>query len=1076
MNGSALQGALLVSIVAVLVSSSTANGLNEPTHELINAQAVGNSSLNQVLRDHLGVSEGVDRLFRARNETHSVLRWIELGGTREDAGTLGGNITGTNRYFRHFHDPLLPWDRSGLLHPLILPPRFTRFESSVHWAQLENQDSISSFGNFSWRDARRYFRTALTDPAPAIREQAFADTFRALGQIMHLIVDASVPEHVRNDIHPMGEVLDRLGLVGNYEYWVLAQHRNSGTQPGFIRDFLSTPMDPDEEILRIPIPDSESVAQVPIARLFDSDRYTGDNPEVTAESRIGIAEIANANFFSEDTHRGEYPYPALANLETFTRIYSQNGQERTYYRKRVAGLAVEPIAAECPLADPTQTVSLCPDEDVWRETARHMLPRAVRYSRAFLDYFFRGKLDVDLVEDLEDPSLLRLVGTNRSEEPLVDGTLKLYADNPEGQRVEAGALDSTTISNVAKDQPLPTLRFQAPEGTERFVAVYEGTLGEEKKDPTRNFPGAVIGKVLGGVRVEEIFNDGSRWKMRTPTGVFFLPLTVAEFDEVKWGDPDDHLVARTPMGPNRPNRVAAYRLLRQEGTVEPETEATPQGPEVRLLKLSEATFPFGLQLGTTVHYTDTLSYRQQMVTLDRTDVYTFINTDPERPLVGEYRFDRSEFGDVNVRTVASQTFTFEESFPLVLDEAQLTFSLPGFFPTFGSVPGDRVSYHWAIADVALNAAGHLLALVGVGPAYPVDGPILEPTLLGLDEKGELVPRKYCSSSNPSVCFTTVRIDPGFPGFGDGGASPLLWALVDLTEGKLLHSTAGPAITITASETQEAPAWTVAGHPEALVYVNLTVRRVGGASPGEERQVLGQSLMKISSSPVQSLTTLTFQGPGSLTVTGWHQPALQDALDRAGFVLGSPEDVETLGGDEVAIWEIGPGIRLRLVTDTATFSVPPQFHQARRARPASEGERLVFAAHGHTSVLTKTHGVLSWDPGSNRAEVGLVLPGVPLEASNFSILGAATRNAVLLHRPFEARQGAVLVPLVDGSNVTVFDDVGGLRDFTLLDPNFLYNFKIGKFFRLTPPLQATTLPAKLAEPGDPAGDYHVVRIK
>ena len=31
-----------------------------------------------------------------------------------------------------------------------------------------------------------------------------AATFRALGQIMHLVVDASVPEHARDDEHRIG--------------------------------------------------------------------------------------------------------------------------------------------------------------------------------------------------------------------------------------------------------------------------------------------------------------------------------------------------------------------------------------------------------------------------------------------------------------------------------------------------------------------------------------------------------------------------------------------------------------------------------------------------------------------------------------------------------------------------------------------------------------------------------------------------------------------------------------------------------------------------------------------------------
>jgi hypothetical protein len=280
------------------------------------------------------MSDGIKTPIRGATESRRVEQWIQLGGAREDESTIFEYLRGKARSFRHFHDPLLAWDRSGLFYPLTIPPRITRFESSVRWAQRSDQDRESGHGNFSWPSARQYLLTALTDPDPTRREQAFADTFRALGQVMHLIADASVPEHVRNDPHPMGTVQDKFGQVGNYEFWVQAQHLKSGTEPAFIRDYLSARTDLDPELLQIAVPPTETIARVPIARLFDSDRYTGSNPDVTADSRIGIAEVANANFVSEDTSYGEYPHPALANLPKYVGTYSKVGEKRSYYQKR----------------------------------------------------------------------------------------------------------------------------------------------------------------------------------------------------------------------------------------------------------------------------------------------------------------------------------------------------------------------------------------------------------------------------------------------------------------------------------------------------------------------------------------------------------------------------------------------------------------------------------------------------------------------------------------------------------------------------------------------------------------------
>jgi len=1064
------QAAVLASVAMVLASTSVTHGLNEPSHEIINSQAVSASSLNQQLRDELGIPEGVDRLFRAHNEINSALRWIELGGTREDAGPRLGDIRGTNRYFRHFHDPLYqadgsglgPWDRSGLFYL----PLLTRFESSVHWAQRENQDSISGFGNFSWPDARRYFRTALTDPDPGIREQAFADTFRALGQVMHLIVDASVPEHVRNDVHPMGVVLDQLGQVGNYEYWVLAQHRKKGTEAAFIRDFLSQPIDFESALLGVPIPGSETIARAPIARLFDSDHYTGENPHVTAAPQIGIAEVANANFFSEDTRSGGYPHPSRANLERYIATYSKTGTTRAYYRKRGAGLSVQPIAVGCPLGELLGLVLLCPpDQDVWRETASHMLPRAVRYSQAVLDYFFRGKLDVDLVgADENDPSILRLVGTNASDDALVDGTLTLYADNPEGLRAEAVALDTTEIKDIGKDQPLPPLRFQAPEGAERFVAVYEGTLGQEIKDPARNFPGAVIGKVLGGVRVEEIFADFAtdRWTLRTPQGVFLLPLTVTEFEDVKWGDAPNILVVRAAIDPAQPDKVvvAAYEVQRQPGSADVVTQATPAGPEVVLRRQAAVPFPLGLALGTTVALTHTIQWRQQLVKFESTQVFKFRRTDPNDPNKGFYEFDGFVSGPVDIDTVTN-TFDFADTLTLVLDlDHHAQFST------------DTVSYTWVLREVAVDPSGRLLGLVVVHPTFPPFflRPRVEQTVFGLDTNGNRVPLEFC---NLAGCRPrTVLLDREFP----HGVNPLLSAVVDLATGQILGSTAEGNISIATSEVnEEVPNWfSPRSDPAPVVYVHRFTKREGGPNAGtDDHGWSGLGVQFRQGEPLQKLVELEIHEGSHITVTGWLRADLKQALEGAGlFTFGQFPATGGLAEYVLTSPQLGLGLRVTL-TGEIVFLDAAQLQDIRRPRPASGRERVVFlAARAGSGEEGFSGGVLVWDPTIPRAQVLTTFP------EGLHDLGPATGSTVLLSTFASStlEQASLLLSLEGAHAPIVFPNEDLDRSFTLLDPRFLYNVDDMRFYRLTPPLTRTALPAPLAPvEGNPLGDYHAIRL-
>src|SRR4029450_7566098 len=128
----------------------------------------------------------------------NIREWIEEGGVREDDYT---------RSFHHFDDPLQPWNVSGL------GVGSFRSESSIQWMQ-DGTQLIG--GSWSWSDARRLYYEALTERDPRAREALWADTFRAVGQIMHLVVDASVPEHTRNDPHPLGAA--KLGM--SYERFV----------------------------------------------------------------------------------------------------------------------------------------------------------------------------------------------------------------------------------------------------------------------------------------------------------------------------------------------------------------------------------------------------------------------------------------------------------------------------------------------------------------------------------------------------------------------------------------------------------------------------------------------------------------------------------------------------------------------------------------------------------------------------------------------------------------------------------------------------------------------------------------
>lgn len=505
-------GIILVAILTIGVRVSSALALERSTHDLVNRTASLASQLDPILRDTLGFPEGLSTSLSDRNGSKKrALNWIGEGGIREDGvGGPGGFVLLESRFFRHFHDPLYqadaggrgPWDQAGLQF-------LGQNESSIRWMQRQNQDvQAARTGNFSWQDARQYFRTALTSPTPADRDNAFSLTFQALGQIMHLVVDASVPEHVRNDPHPGGL------FYGNYEHWVEAQHGISGSpkEQNFINAFLSNLVMFDSAILQQPT--NDLVAKVPVARLIDTDTYTGlvSGPNVTrgpnekSPVAIGIAEIANANFFSEDTGNNQaYPFPDVDRLAPTVHQAPKTSQARAYFKKPAdEGLPADPVLAECVLFEPAvgegiiidPVIRTCTDDNVWGQVAHHMLPRAVGYARGVLDYFFRGTLDFTMRPVANSQGEHHLVIRNTSNEDM-QGTFTLYADDLQDirQPVDNASFSLSLKAGTSSDP----VSFTPPSPVRAYILVFQGELGNEvpvaSSDPQFAFPGAVVGKV-----------------------------------------------------------------------------------------------------------------------------------------------------------------------------------------------------------------------------------------------------------------------------------------------------------------------------------------------------------------------------------------------------------------------------------------------------------------------------------------------------------------------------------------------------------------------------------------------------
>lgn len=375
----------------------------------------------------------------------------------------------------------------------------------------------------------------------------------------------------------------------------------------------------------------------PLIRLWDLDRYSGSNP--SADTDQGLAEYSNANFaslytvFTEGfapTDQYAFPYPRqsstnLADLiqQQFTVVHVREAEDQVadlglYLSKTGDGQLIEHFLRAGYLTrdilDSTTPgllrLTFTFDDLVHRDYAAALVPRAIGYSQALLDYFFRGKLDAELIEDPTDEGRMRLEGSLVSSEAPQDFRLAdvvaMHEENPEGLRTAMAppvALEGTTAQ-------LPEISLPRSDTATRFVAVYQGTLGKEERDPASNSIGAVVGKVFENPRVEEVFLAGGRWQLRTPTGVFPLPI-MQEIEDLRWGNVDNTLVGRTALGPGAANVFRTYRINRPPGSAQvpmriegadlvvdvESVHLDPQSPE------PGRVLPDGLALGTTVVFT-----------------------------------------------------------------------------------------------------------------------------------------------------------------------------------------------------------------------------------------------------------------------------------------------------------------------------------------------------------------------------------------------------------------------------------------------------------------------------------------
>ncbi len=481
---------LIITIISLLLLLCNSQAFdNENTHPVITETAAKKSNIEAYFSKNLGFIDGINTRFPTISET-TIIYWLNKGSDEEDT------FTSKCRSSNHFLNPLLSWDQAYLTDPAYLQTSlcstWNPIHSAITWAtglRSENEPEFSTdqaYRPINWNTARDYYYTAVTSSTIVARETSFAATFKSLGHVLHLLQDMAVPPHVRNDF--AGSHFSFIGINSwNPFKWDVSS---------WVANLFEYYVKKKPASISLP-PVSPSFNNTKLPDFWDTTQYrTTNNPSSTVNG--GLAEYTNANFVSENTifNINDFPYPSKAtsvqkvDYQIPDPFNSSSTITRTYYKKIADGetnkgegyllAGVDYLSHYRQfLAEPERAnseVAVFPpmDDYVHEDYAKLLLPRAVGYSAALLDYFFRGQINLEPAANFQ-----YLIRNNSAED--MSGDFSLYYDEKNtGSRKLIINWPALTIPAHGASTPVS---FAAPADAQTpgvYMLVFKGTMGAEK--------------------------------------------------------------------------------------------------------------------------------------------------------------------------------------------------------------------------------------------------------------------------------------------------------------------------------------------------------------------------------------------------------------------------------------------------------------------------------------------------------------------------------------------------------------------------------------------------------------------
>lgn len=373
--------------------------------------------------------------YKSEERSKDIRGWIISGGFSADEPEAPQAL-------RHFYDPIRePHYLTDVINDLPWVHKYNPRTSALDWAF---NDTDNNANKFSFPMAKKYFREALAmEDAP--HNIRYGNSWRAVGETMHLLSDMTVPAHVRDDCHIPFHWKTR----DPYEAYTTAE---------------------DVEIY--------GRSYSPTSSLDYSRTYPGKTG--IRDLMIETALWTNQHFLSRDTVP-IYDSESTANgmLKYSLPEIEIDPAYKGYYYVDVDGRQI-PVARQSLLAGFLgKYPDLVLDAAVWTNDSRILIPTAVEVSVSVLDAFlprFVAKIDEVIDEAKVDSSADSSKAPSESGMKVVKGHLEHIPTLEWPDSSELAVKNGAYLKVIDKDGKKTTWEIKCPEGGSLNDVKWSGQL------------------------------------------------------------------------------------------------------------------------------------------------------------------------------------------------------------------------------------------------------------------------------------------------------------------------------------------------------------------------------------------------------------------------------------------------------------------------------------------------------------------------------------------------------------------------------------------------------------------------